>query len=57
MLCGREALGQDVTDLGGDRHVEPCHGLVEKDDKRIPRQRPGDRYPLCLTPGQLMRPP
>ena len=39
---------QQVDNLGLDRHVERRDGLVENQDVRIERQRPGDRNALPL---------
>ena len=42
-------------DLRPDRHVERGDRLVEHDQPRVGRQRPGDGDPLALTAAELVR--
>ena len=45
---------EQVDDLGLDGDVERRDGLVEQDQLRVDRQRPGDPDPLPLAPGELV---
>ena len=48
---------QQVHDTGLDAHVERRDRLVEHDELRIERQRPGDADALALPTGELVREP
>ena len=48
-------VDQEVEDLGLDGDVERRGRLVEQDDLRLQDQRPGDRDPLALAAGELVR--
>ena len=48
-------VGEQVQHLRLDGHVESGHRLVQDEDPRLGRQRPGDRDPLPLTAGQPLR--
>ena len=50
-------LLQQVEHLGLDQHVERGDRLVAHDQRRVQRDRPGDRHPLALAAGQLARAP
>ena len=47
-------LLEQVDDAGLDAHVERRHRLVEDDELRLDRQRPGDPDALALTAGELV---
>ena len=47
-------LIEQVDDAGLDAHVERRHRLVEDDELRLDRQRPGDPDALALTAGELV---
>ena len=53
-VLGLQALHQ-VQDLRADRHVERADRLVGDDHLRLEHQRPGQRDPLPLTAGELVR--
>ena len=48
-------LDEQVHDLGLDRDVEGRDRLVEHDELRFENERPGDRDPLPLATGELVR--
>ena len=48
-------VGQQVEDLGLDRHVERRDRLVADDELRLDRERPGDPDALALAAGELVR--
>ena len=48
-------LLDEVQHLGLDRHIESGRRLVEDEQRRIARQRHGDRHPLLHAARQLMR--
>ena len=48
---------QEVEDLRPHRDVERRHRLVADDERRIGRERSGDRDALPLPAGELQRPP
>ena len=48
---------EQVDDAGLDRHVEGGDRLVEHEQRRLERQRPGDADPLALPAGELVREP
>jgi len=48
-------VGEQVQDLGLDRHVEGTHGLVEHQELRLDREGAGDAHTLALPPRQLVR--
>ena len=48
-------LAEQVDDLGLDRDVERRDRLVEDDQPRPQRQRPGDPDPLPLAARELVR--
>ncbi len=50
-------LQEQVQDLRLDRDVEGRRRLVEDQQPRLEGQGPGDRHPLALPPGKLVRPP
>ena len=45
----------DVEDLADELGVERARRLVEEDDLRLHRERPGDPHPLLLAPGEADR--
>ncbi len=49
--------GQQVEDVGLDRHVEGGHHLVAQEQLRIDRHGPGDVDPLSLASRQFVRAP
>jgi len=49
-------LAQQTGDLTADGGVEVGGGLVGQDDRRIVGERAGDRHPLLLPAGELLRP-
>ena len=63
-VVGDEQVGQpelvlqlleEVDDAGLDADVERRHRLVEDDELRLDRQRPGDADALALAAGELVR--
>ena len=48
---------EQVDDAGLDRHVERRHRLVEHEQLRVERERPGDADALALAAGELVREP
>ena len=48
-------VAHQIEHLALDRHVERRQRLVRDDQRRIGRQRAGDRDPLALAAGELMR--
>ena len=46
---------EQVDDTGLDRHVERRDRLVEHDQRRVQRQRPGDADALALATRELVR--
>ncbi len=48
-------VGQEVEDLGLDRHVERRDRLVADDELRLDGERPGDADALALAAGELVR--
>ena len=46
---------EQVDHAGLDADVERGDGLVEHDERRVERERPGDADPLALTAGELVR--
>ena len=46
---------EQVHDAGLDRHVERRHRLVEHEQRRVERERPGDADALALTARELVR--
>jgi hypothetical protein len=53
---GVPEVGQEVEDLGLDRDVERCDGLVQEQDVRFHDQRPCSGGALALAAREMCRP-